>query len=390
MVLKKKIARRGRRWPWGAKSLALPLAIYFYGATSWVGSIFESIAKSGQVDHITASHSNSYLSRLAAHPLRRKALDPTKKFSFVHISKCAGTSWLRLMKKILRDTCPRRESGQEHPVWYQNHTACPRSDYHLTSLRSPRHHVWSMFAHTKWWHGVNGVLRRNHPGFPSTGESMENHEADFRSWVVHFLDPFEADDRFGFYHPANFQARYLTAKETIDDKGHHWAHGVEVLPEEYQFEPDLELAMATYWKFDFVALAEFFHESRCLFYYRLGMDREDAHANATLYLNDKCRCPRPDDGDKDIHVAHHDVGKRSILRDLPESTLSKVDRLTRIDVQIYVMALRQFMDEVAWLESEHALGRRVLCDESLERMRGELAYLAGGQLNVTDMYRSGQ
>eukprot|EP00986_Skeletonema_menzelii_P018990 scaffold27041_cov155-Skeletonema_menzelii.AAC.11 len=35
-------------------------------------------------------------------------LDPTKKFSFVHIAKCAGATWIRLLHTVLElNTCPK-------------------------------------------------------------------------------------------------------------------------------------------------------------------------------------------------------------------------------------------------------------------------------------------
>jgi len=80
------------------------------------------------------------------------------------------------------------------------------------------------------------------------------------------------------------------------------------------------------------------------------------------------------------------MGKRSNLRDLPPSTLSKVANLTSADSVIYVNALKNFMDEVAWLESDDALGRRVVCDNVLKKWEPELAYLDGGYFNVTQLY----
>ena len=44
------------------------------------------------------------------------------------------------------------------------------------------------------------------------------------------------------------------------------------------------------------------------------------------------------------------------------------------------------MDEMAWLESDNALGRRVVCDDVLEKWEPELAYLDAGRFNVTQIY----
>ncbi len=87
-------------------------------------------------------------------PRRIANLDPSDKFSFVHISKCAGSTWIRLFKTVLRlNICPEKEDGVEHSVSYQQQYTCKDADYTLISLRSPRHHVWSQFTmckYTRW------------------------------------------------------------------------------------------------------------------------------------------------------------------------------------------------------------------------------------------------
>ncbi len=69
------------------------------------------------------------------------------------------------------------------------------------------------------------------------------------------------------------------------------------------------------------------------------------------------------------------MGKRSKLRDLPPATLSMVANLTSADSSIYMNALKHFMDLMARLESDNALGRRVVCDDVLEKRKPEPAYL---------------
>eukprot|EP00985_Skeletonema_marinoi_P014088 scaffold7076_cov153-Skeletonema_marinoi.AAC.1 len=93
-------------------------------------------------------------------------LDPAHNFSFVHISKCAGSTWIRLFKKILKlNICPDMENGPEYTVTYQQKYGCKDADYTLISLRSPRHHVWSQFTMCKYstW-GKN--ITRNNKDFP--------------------------------------------------------------------------------------------------------------------------------------------------------------------------------------------------------------------------------
>jgi hypothetical protein len=53
-------------------------------------------------------------------PKRIVPFDPSDKFSFVHISKCAGSTWIRLLNEVLKlNTCPEKETGPEFSVSYQ-------------------------------------------------------------------------------------------------------------------------------------------------------------------------------------------------------------------------------------------------------------------------------
>ena len=120
------------------------------------------------------------------YPQRVAPLDSTDKFSFVHISKCAGSTWIRLFKEILKlNICPEREAGAEHSVSYQQQRKCKDADHTLISLRSPRHHVWSQFTMYKYssW-GKNITLLED---FPRSGDNYKDDEVDFDSWLYHFV-----------------------------------------------------------------------------------------------------------------------------------------------------------------------------------------------------------
>ena len=190
----------------------------------------------------------------------------------------------------------------------------------------------------------------------------------------------ETNNHYNCYHPANFQSRALPS--TLDDV-HDGTGGVD---------PNMTLAMTTYNNLDFVALVEFVHESQCMLNYRLG---DEAPPAALSYLSNSCHCEKQQDdhpNKQNVFVQrHHSHGKRSNhrVRDLPAATLSKakVSNLTTADALIYVHALRNFMDEMAWLESDDALGRRVVCDDALEKWEMELAYLDDGNFSVTELYR---
>ncbi|KAL7454800.1 hypothetical protein ACHAWC_006411 [Mediolabrus comicus] len=306
---------------------------------------------------------------------RTTPLDPAEKFSFVHISKCAGSTWIRIFMDALKlNICPRAEAGPEHSVAYQKNYACKDADYTLTSLRSPRHHVWSQFTMCKYsdW----GMRHTANTSFPRTGDGYKDDELDFDSWLGHFTEGNQST-YYKCYHPANFQSRALTSETRYVASGRGG------------FNPNVTLAMDTYNNLDFVALVEFTHESQCMLYHRLG---NTAPAAAISYLSNSCHCEEAkkttDNQNGTIHVVHHNKGKRSILRNLPPATLSKAEYLTSADVQIYRTALRNFIGEMAWLESDASLGRRVLCPDVLERWEPELAYLDGkGTFNVTQLYQ---
>jgi hypothetical protein len=294
-------------------------------------------------------------------PKRIAPFDPTDKFSFVHISKCAGSTWISLFKEVLKlNICPEKEAGVEESVSYQQQYTCRDANYTLISLRSPRHHVWSQFTMCKYSRWGKRVTRKS-DDFPRSGDKYEDDKVDFDSWLAHFT--VNNTHYYNCYHPANFQSRALTSDRRDVHSGRRGLN------------PNMTLAMNTYKDLDFVALVEFVHESQCMLYHRLG---DKAPPAAISYLSKSCHCEKQheDHRTKDtVHIQHHSMGKRSNLRDLPPSTLSKVANLTSADSIIYVNALKNFMDEMAWLESNDALGRRVVCDNVLKKWEPELAYL---------------
>ena len=327
--------------------------------------------------NIHLRRSNTLSVDASAYPPRRVAnLDPTDKFSFVHISKCAGSTWLRLFNFLKLNICPEKEAGVEHSVSYQQQYTCKDADYTLISLRSPRHHVWSQFTMCKYSRWGKRVTRKSND-FPRSGDKFEDDEVDFDSWLSHFASMGnETNNHFNCYHPANFQTRALTSPlaNVHDGRG--------------GFNPNITLAMDIYKDLDFVALVEFVHESQCMLYYRLG---DNAPSAAAAYLSESCHCEEQHKehhkNETTVYVQHHSMGKRSNLRDLPTAALSKVATLTSADSFIYLNALKHFMDEIVWLESEDALGRRIVCDDVLNKWEPELAYLDSGRFNVTQLYR---
>lgn len=370
---------------------ALSVAVFFFSISHYVGNKFNTDMVSSS-ETLMANYIHNYTSseevkggvRIATLDKHRiTPLDPTKKFSFVHIAKCAGATWIRLLHTVLRlDTSPKNETGDEFSVFFHKNWCCKDADYTLISLRSPRHHVWSQFIMCKYspW-GPN--ITKGRTEFPRSGNEYEDDEVDFDSWLSHFVAMGnKTDDDLNCYHPLSMQTRALTSRV-------HWPFLPYFKGGGAELSPNMTLAMNTYKDLDFVALVEFVHESECMLYYRLG---NKAPPVALSYLSQSCHCGKQqvdhkESGNGTVHVQHHNMGKRINLRDLPLATLSKVANFISADSVIYVNALKIFMDEMAWLESDNALGRRVVCDDVLKKWEPELAYLDGGHFSVTQLYR---
>ncbi len=116
---------------------------------------------------------------------------------------------------------------------YQKNYACKDADYTLTSLRSPRHHVWSQFTYSDW-----GKRTTAKTSFPRTGDGYKDDELDFDSWLGHFKEGNQST-YYKCYHPANFQSRALTSERRYVGSGRGG------------FNPNVTLAMDTYNNLDF-------------------------------------------------------------------------------------------------------------------------------------------
>jgi hypothetical protein len=341
--------------------------------------------------------------------------NPLRNFSFVHISKASGASWVRELKAVINKfnnsststrshLFPQAEQGAEFGVAYQNAHAFGSDgafdfvNYHLISLRSPRHHSWSLFLQCKY--GEWGVQTTRGTNFPRSGTTIESDLTDYRIWLYHFLrthDNSNANNNWSemtrkkallvpiqthcyrCYQAANYQTSVLTSRANKPRRQY------DLHP---RLEPDLQLAQLVYESMDWVALTEFFHESKCLFYFRLA----PKSAHVLDYIENTCHCNSSSSSSSssttegDVHITHHaQAGRDSKMLDWPLDVLAAVDALTRVDQELYIYALQQFMREMAWLETQ--LGRRVLCDPVLDTWEPELAYLLKN-ISVTTLYQN--
>ena len=89
------------------------------------------------------------------------------------------------------------------------------ADYHLVSVRSPIHHVWSQFTqlkHSGWGHSATRNTK-----FVRSSDTPESDLVDFDLWLDYFITDkgtFSKDHcRRGYtgYNLSNIQARHLTS-----------------------------------------------------------------------------------------------------------------------------------------------------------------------------------
>jgi hypothetical protein len=245
-------------------------------------------------------------------------------------------------------------------------------------------------------HDYWGKRITNGTDFPRSGSSKADDEHDFQIWLNHFVNTkysgrsldsslSETND-YNCYHPANYQSRALTSEKR---KPHaiDFRHGKPV------FEPNVADAIQTYWDHNWVAISEFYSESKCLLLYRMskGDTRTLTDTMTQEYIDSKCTCRNENKVTssskkiEDVKVLHHRGRRRSTLNDLPPDMLAKIEALTRVDSEVYIVALLQFLQEIAWLESESELGRRVLCQPTLDKFEAELSYLG---ISITEEYNN--
>jgi len=309
---------------------------------------------------------------------RTTILARTALYSFVHISKCAGAAWIKLLQSVLGDAnvYPQRPQGVEKSVLVQRINE-PTANYTLISVRSPRRHVWSMYGECRYspWSPAKWIF-----------DDSTSPDDGFDRWLSRFVAPVNNGSTtryrirhnlkdFGCYHPSNFQSRFLTSR----------AFRAQSMDPRVGFEPDPGMATKNLRSLlHFVAVQDFFHESKCLLFYRLSKDNSAASSNIRQYLEDTCRCPVPESLIKDLDkkVTHHkQFSNVTTMVDLRHETLEMVSTLTRSDEVVFTNAVMDFMREIVWLEEE--LGRRVMCDATLKEAEPELRYLGW---SVTELY----
>jgi len=250
--------------------------------------------------------------------------------NYLHIPKCAGTSFKRELK------------ARGYPLAvYPIHETCfydmyCRGAVTIITLRAPRAHVLSEYLECKaspW-----GTKVTNGTAFPRRGLGGGD---GFETWLDHFLEAngtaaLGSAGAYNCYNPWNMQARALACGPNGDS---HRPTDVRWL------RPAAGAAMETLdHKVDVVGLVELYAESWCL-----------VEAKTSGRLPPECSCGA--ETRKERHVSHgvpaHD------WRAFSPSVARKVDDLTRVDAAVYAAAVSRFFADVARVE--RTFKRTILC-----------------------------
>lgn len=289
-----------------------------------------------------------------------------RRFTFVHIPKCAGTSFEKDFKRNL-------ESSGE---------VCLMPHLHPSStvmfFRSPRQHVLSQFVHC--------AHNPYHAGHHLPAAMRADYASGFPKWLDHFLASdgqascpayslatqfkeyrtvcsasnseckehqqcrLRAD--FNCYNPSNMQARHLTCDRPQGAAGHYIG--------DEGAQPDVSQALQNLEDVAFVGIAELYAPSYCLFY---------AKVHGKIPQGCDCKFER-----KNWHRETHSAPAHTI-ETYPPEVLHKIDALTKVDQLVYEAALQRFVEEIR--QAEKTYKEQLFCDDDKERLRGLTAYIPG-------------
>ena len=290
---------------------------------------------------------------------KHRALNQTRHFSFVHISKAGGATfiqWACHHRELFPRFYPTHPVGAEHGFLFDRRKR-PQSQ-RLVLLRSPRAHLLSMFKECRYDAWGRKLIHQSKSYIPHSG----SHQHDFEQWVDYYMHPLGKRWQ-GCYEPWNYQARAMTS-------GQKCPHSVSLHDADY--EPSFDAAMASYLEADWVGLTDFYDESLCLMLSRLQSARAAALFSTTCGCDNKASV-------LDVKVVTHgDVDSTAV--DVHPILAVKMDRLTAVDKALFSVALRGFFREIKELEARVA--RRIMCPDVLQRMEPKLLYIT----SVTALY----
>mmetsp|Transcript_14551 Transcript_14551/g.20427 ORF Transcript_14551/g.20427 Transcript_14551/m.20427 type:complete len:491 (-) Transcript_14551:158-1630(-) len=255
----------------------------------------------------------------------------------VHIPKTAGYSVLTdvrgYMKMFESEDCARSN-------------VCPQCGaYKMIYLRDPRKHVLSQFfectyGHAKAWTSVDKRfpkfhdVRRVDPKL-STAEQTRLDMLAFDKWLDYFSPGSwnVRDGHLGCYHPRNMQARYMVCER----RGWMNSHGVQ---SPHLLEPNISRAKAFLNSTFMLGLVEEYGLSLCVIAFQARQGS----------LPGWCSCeptaPKPPSFARVLHGA-----PVHSLRNARNESLAKIDKLVRVDLELYAYAEQLFWARVEDVEA---------------------------------------
>lgn len=276
-------------------------------------------------------------------------LDADAPAYFVHISKCAGTSFKKEVGDILHGFI-NEYSEHCYPTAKQKH---PEVKIWISMFRSPRQHVVSQYLECRYddW----GKEVTSGTAFPRDGAV----DRDFASWIEHFKTS-EVSDDFNCYQPWNMQVRAMTCDGF--DAHHTYLH---------ESAKRLEAAKRVVLAMQHVGLTELYHESLCLLQYKV---------EGKLPASCECGGPAPEHSHESHHVPPHDN------MTITASSMASVDNMTELDKELYIVVADRVLQEIRTAEA--ATAKKILCDAKFAAFQSKTGYARTSAARVTPHERS--
>lgn len=301
--------------------------------------------------HTIVHHRSALAGKLGCVPRAKGPL-----INFGHIPKTAGKS----MKVELRERRYEVTKASRYEPCFRD-TYC-NDAIHVTMLRSPRAHVFSMYLECRQapW----GMEVTQNTSFPRHGSVP----SDFEAWVDHFLRDggihgLGTTGAFNCYNPWNLQTRALSCQASSPGPI-GWGETLHRPNNSSDLKPSLLTAVETLEsQLNIAGLTELYHETWCVL-----------DLWATGGLPQECNCAKDMTDSMHLHITHG-VSKHSWVN-LPPRLLRKIDALSVVDVELYKVAARQFLGRIA--AEEQRLGAKFLCPARLASFRQQTKYLKLG------------
>ena len=269
---------------------------------------------------------------------------------FIHIPKCAGTSFIKDAEKIL---------GKENLILlgpYEGEGPYCNSSLGIGDvvlLRNPRHHVLSQFLHCK--------VTSAKLNYTDNGTNQSNQYSGLKAWLEHCLSASTTSpvcppclsstlaNGYNCYNPWNMQSRFFTDCRPYP--------GLQAFKSD--MKPNLTRAKHNLEMLHMIGISDLYVESLCLLNFTFkGM------------LPETCACGHGN-GVIETQVSHetHGVQQHSVA-DIDVEVLSLMDQMTKGDAQLFAFGLNHF--ETALRQAEDMTGVKVICEEKISRIWREI------------------